>query len=49
MTLTFEVQRASNSKKIPTKTSLAKYAEATLDGRLADAAPGCGVPLLPVG
>jgi probable rRNA maturation factor len=34
MTLAVEVQRASNSRKIPTKTSLAKYAEATLDSRL---------------
>jgi probable rRNA maturation factor len=33
MTLTFEVQRASDSKKIPTKTGLTQYAEVTLDGR----------------
>ena len=34
MTVSVEIQRASDSKKIPTKTSLAKYAQATLDGRL---------------
>jgi probable rRNA maturation factor len=34
MTASLEVQRASHSGKIPTKTSLAKYAQATLDGHL---------------
>jgi probable rRNA maturation factor len=34
MTARLEVQRASNSKKIPTKTGLTQYAEAALDGRL---------------
>ena len=34
MTLAVEVQRASNSRKIPTKTSLMQYVESTLDGRL---------------
>jgi len=34
MTASLEVQRASDSGKIPTKTSLAKYAQAALDGRL---------------
>ena len=34
MTMAVEVQRAFNSRKIPTKTGLAKYAQATLDDRL---------------
>ena len=37
MTARLEVQRASDSKKIPTKTGLAKYVQATLDGRSTDA------------
>jgi len=37
VTVSVEVQRASKSKKIPTKTNLARYLEAALDGRHGDA------------
>ena len=37
MTVSVEVQRASKSKKIPTKTNLARYLEAARDGRHGDA------------
>ena len=37
MTVALEVQRATDSKKVPTKSALVRYATAALDGRRDDA------------